>query len=296
MSLFAGLEEIVTENQPLADFTWFKIGGPARYFVKPRSEDDLKTALRRCRENNLPWRILGHGANLLVDDKGVEGAVIKLDESGFGKMEIVEERIVRIGGAVSLAGMVLQCVRKGLSGAETLVGIPGSVGGAVKMNAGGRFGDIGTFITKITVVDSSGGSFSREKPELNFEYRRANIYDQIVTEAELEFVPDDPQRLMTKMREVWILKKTAQPLSSRSAGCVFKNPSPDKPAGALIDKAGLKGLTVGGAKISEQHANFIVVEPGVRFMDIVSIIDRMKTAVFEKFGIDLELEIDVWED
>lgn len=296
MNLFAGLEEIVTENVPLANFTWLKIGGPARYFVQPRSEEELIATVRRCQENDFAWRILGHGANLLIDDKGVNCAVIKLDNAGFGQMQFVDEHTVKAGGAAPLASLVLESVRRGMTGAEALAGIPGSLGGATKMNAGGRWGDIGTLITKIRVVDSSGSSFCREKPELTFEYRWSNVYDQIVTELELELVPDDPKRVLNKMREVWIVKKSGQPLSSRSAGCVFKNPSPQRPAGALIDKAGLKGVAEGRAKISEQHANFIIAEADARFSDVVCLIEKMRVAVYEKYGLDLDLEIEIWED
>ena len=164
------------------------------------------------------------------------------------------------------------------------------------MNAGGRFGEIGTLVSRVKVVDSSGTSFWREKPELVFEYRWSNIYDQIVMEVELELMPDDPHRVLNKMREIWIIKKTTQPLSSRSSGCIFKNPSASNSAGALIDKAGLKGENAGKAKISEQHANFIIAEKGAAFSDIISLIELAKEKVYENFSLELELEIEIWRD
>ncbi len=295
MSLFTGLEEIVTEDVPMSEHTWFRIGGPAKYFVQPKTEDQLQTVFQRCMENSLSWRVLGHGANLLVDDAGLDCAVIKLDEKAFGELTF-DGNIASVGGAASLGKVVLEGVRHGLGGAEALAGIPGSVGGAVKMNVSGRYGDIGTIISRVRVVDSLGNVYWREKGELLFEYRWTNIDDQIVTRVELELLEDDPKRVLDKMREVWIIKKSTQPLSSRSAGCIFKNPSPHQSAGALIDKAGLKGTTMGLARVSEHHANFITAEPGANFSDVIDLIEIVKGRVFEEFGIELEREVEIWQD
>jgi UDP-N-acetylmuramate dehydrogenase len=295
MNLFAGLEEITTENEPLAKYTWLKIGGPARYFLRPRSRDELAIVLARCRENNFPWRILGQGANLLVDSKGVNAAVIKLEHDSFAVLR-VENNTATVGGGCSLSRVIQDTIKAGLSGTEALIGIPGSVGGAVKMNAGGRFGDIGTLVARVEVMDKTGTAFWREKPELVFDYRSTNVDDQIVLTAEIELAPDDPHRILTRMRETWILKKTSQPLSQRSAGCVFKNPAGEQPAGMLIDKAGLKGTTIGGATVSEQHANFIINQENATFEDYMTLISSVKKTVYEKFGVELELELEVWQD
>ncbi len=295
MNLFAGLEEIVTENEPLAPFTWLKIGGPARYFVRPKSEDQLLTVIRRCRENMFPWKIMGQGANLLINDKGVNAVVIKLDPEGFGKIEI-NQNSATLGAGASMGLSIQETIKAGCSGMEVLVGIPGSVGGAVKMNAGGRFGDFGTLICRVQVVDTSGTSFWREKPELVFDYRSTNIFDQVITKVEVELSQDDPNRILSRMRETWILKKTSQPMSLRSAGCVFKNPAGEQPAGLLIDKAGLKGTAIGGAVISEQHANFIINQDHATYEDVMSLITLVKKTIYERHGIELELEIEAWPE
>ncbi len=295
MNLFAGLEEIVTENEPLAQYTWLKIGGPARYWVQPRSNDQLREVVRRCRENNLPWRIMGQGANLLIDDKGLNAAVIRLAGDGFDRIEIADT-MVTAGAGAALGRVIQETIKAGLSGMEVLVGIPGSIGGTVKMNAGGRFGDIGTLISQVQVIDNSGTACQLEKPELTFDYRSTNIYDQIITNARIELQPDDPQRILTRMRETWILKKSSQPLTMRSAGCVFKNPAGDQPAGLLIDRLGFKGKAVGGVMVSEQHANFIVTQAGATFQDMIALINQIKEAVYDKYGLVLELEIEVWQD
>ncbi len=295
MNLFAGLEEITTENEPLGKYTWYRIGGPARYFVRPRSKEELGTVIRRCRENNFPWKVLGQGANLLISDKGLNAAVIKLDNDAFKGVRI-DKNTVTLGAGTSLSFAIQETIKAGLSGMEALVGVPGSLGGAVKMNAGGRFGDIGTLISQVEVVDTSGTASWREKPELTFDYRSTNIHDQIITEAQVELTPDDPNRILSRMRETWILKKTSQPLNLKSAGCVFKNPGGDQPAGMLIDRAGLKGTTVGGAIVSERHANFIVNQDTATFENVMELINLIKKTVYEKNGVELELEIEIWQD
>jgi len=295
MNLFAGLEEITTENEPLGKYTWYRIGGPARYFVRPRSKEELGTVIRRCRENNFPWKVLGQGANLLISDKGLNAAVIKLDNDAFKGVRI-DKNTVTLGAGTSLSFAIQETIKAGLSGMEALVGVPGSLGGAVKMNAGGRFGDIGTLISQVEVVDTSGTASWREKPELTFDYRSTNIHDQIITEAQVELTPDDPNRILSRMRETWILKKTSQPLNLKSAGCVFKNPGGDQPAGMRIDRAGLKGTTVGGAIVSERHANFIVNQDTATFENVMELINLIKKTVYEKNGVELELEIEIWQD
>jgi UDP-N-acetylmuramate dehydrogenase len=295
MNLFAGLEEIVTENEPLGPFTWIRIGGPARYLVRPRSEAELQETVRRCAENGQRWRVMGQGANLLIDDKGLNCVVIKLGEGHFNSIGI-EGTKVALGGAVAVGHAIQNTIKAGLSGMEVLVGIPGSVGGAIRMNAGGRFGDIGTVVSRVEVVDSTGTTTWREKPELTFEYRKANITDQVVTKVELELVPDDPQRILNRMRETWILKKSAQPLSAKSAGCVFKNPSGQGSAGQMIDKLGFKGKALGGAMVSDLHANFIVNQGEAKFEDVMGLIDQIKQAVMERYGVEMELEVEVWRD
>ncbi len=295
MNLFAGLEEIVTENEPLGPFTWIKIGGPAKYFVRPRSEVELREVVRRCAENGIRWRVMGQGANLLIDDKGLDCVVIKFGDGHFNSITIDGQKVT-LGGGVAVGHAIQNTIKAGLSGMEVLVGIPGSIGGAIRMNAGGRYGDIGTVVSRVEVVDSSGTTTWREKPELTFDYRKANINDQVVTKVELELMPDDPQRMVNRMRETWILKKSAQPLSARSAGCVFKNPSGQGSAGQMIDKLGFKGKTLGDAMVSELHANFIVNQGKAKFEDVMGLIDQIRQAVLERFGIELELEVEVWRD
>ena len=293
MSIFSGLEEIVEQDHPLAPHTWYRLGGPADYFIRPRNAKDLAEVVRRCNENHLRMHVLGFGSNLLVSDEGVRGAVVKLEGDEFGRTEFEGGQITAWAGA-ELSKLVLDCVEKGLSGVETLTGIPGSVGGAVRMNAGGSFGDIGSAVESVTLMDVQGNVFEKRKPELIFDYRSTNIRARFILNAQLALTPGDPERIMRTVKESWIYKKNRQPLNTRNCGCIFKNP-PGAAAGALIDRAGLKGLQIGGAVVSEKHGNFIVARDVCTSRDILKLIDTIRQKVREQSDVELELEIEVWQ-
>ena len=292
MSIFSGLENIVKEKCPLASFTWYGLGGHADFLVCPQNTEQLKAVVLRCRENEIPLRMLGFGSNLLVSDEGVRGAVVKLDSDEFCNFEFSGNTLVA-GAGVNLNKMVLDSVRKGLSGLEALTGIPGSVGGAVRMNAGGSFGDIGSSIQSITVMDKLGNIFEKEKPELVFDYRWVNITAPVILKATMELTESDPDAMLKTVKEVWIYKKNSQPLNTKNAGCIFKNPR-GMSAGALIDRAGLKGTQMGGAVVSEKHANFITTETGCTSSDIQKLIELIQTKIRDTFDVELELEIEIW--
>ena len=293
MSIFSGLEEIGEQDHPLAPHTWYRLGGPADYFLRPRTVDELQEVVRRCGENHIHLHVMGFGSNLLVSDEGVRGAVVKLEGEQFGRTEFEGEEVTAWAGA-ELSKLVLDCVEKGLSGIEVLTGIPGSVGGAVKMNAGGRFGDIGSSVESVTLIDGQGTLFEKSKPELIFDYRSVNISALFILNARLQLAQADPERILQTVKESWIYKKNNQPLSTRNCGCVFKNP-PGASAGALIDRAGLKGLQIGGATVSEKHANFIVAGEGCASRDIMRLIEAVKQRVREESDVELELEIEIWK-
>jgi len=293
MSLFSGLEAIVERDHPLAPHTWYRLGGPADYFLRPRTAKELKEVLRRCNENHVRMYVMGFGSNLLVSDEGVHGAVIKLEGKEFGRTEFDREQITAWAGA-ELSKLVLDCVEKGLSGVEPLTGIPGSIGGAVKMNAGGNFGDIGSVVESVTLMDIQGNVFEKNRSELNFDYRSVNIRARFILNARLKLTEADPERIMRTVKESWIYKKNNQPLNTRNCGCVFKNP-PGASAGALIDRAGLKGFQSGGAMISEKHANFIVAADGCKSLDVMQLIDTARQKVREQFDVELESELEIWK-
>lgn len=292
MTLFNGLENIVKENAPLKELTWYGLGGTAEYLVRPTTVEQLAEVVRRCSAEQVPLHVLGFGSNLLVSDEGVKGVVLKLDAEPFTRATF-EGTTLRAGAGANLNKLVLDSVRKGLCGLEALMGIPGSIGGAIRMNAGGNFGDIGSCTQGVTVMDINGTIFEKAKPELVFDYRWVNITALIILDATLELTQSDPDQMLKTVKEVWIYKKNTQPLNTRNAGCIFKNPR-GMSAGALIDRAGLKGTQVGGAVVSEKHANFIITESGCKSADVKQLIELIRTKVQEKFDVELELEIEIW--
>lgn len=293
MTIFSGFEEIVNENCPMAKFTWYGLGGTADYLIRPKTIDQLKDIVLRCLENDIPMRILGFGSNLLIGDEGIRGAVLKLDAAEFTGFEFAGN-ILTAGAGTNLNKLVVESVRKGLSGIEALTGIPGSVGGGIRMNAGGSFGDIGSAVRSVTLMDKDGNIFDKEKPELVFDYRWVNITAPVILKVTIELTESDPDAMLKTVKEVWIYKKNSQPLNSKNAGCIFKNPR-GMSAGALIDRAGLKGEQIGGAVVSEKHANFITAEKGCTTDDVKKLIQLVRNRVKEAFDVELELEIEIWE-
>jgi UDP-N-acetylmuramate dehydrogenase len=289
---FSGLEEIVAEQVPLAPMTWYRIGGPARYLIRPRSIDELKETVQRCGENNIPMYVLGLGANLLVGDHGVNGAVFRLDADYWRRVQI-DGSNVEVGAGADMQKLVLRSVRSGLAGVECLAGIPGTIGGGIRMNAGGKFGDIGAVVSSVTVMDQNGGIFQRTKDDLVFEYRSTNISAKFILDAKLELEQDEPDNILKRTKEIWMYKRNTQPLNTKNCGCIFKNPR-GLSAGAIIDQAGLKGTRVGGAEVSDKHANFVIAHAGCKADDVMGLVKLIREKVWEKHQIHLESEVQIW--
>ena len=276
----------------MAPYTWLKLGGPAQFFLTPRDPEELVRVLKSCHAQQIPVRVLGSGSNLLVRDEGVSGAVLRLESPRFSDIKVAD-RMVRAGAGALLSHVVTETVRAGLAGLENLAGIPGTIGGAVLGNAGGRYGDLGQCIRSVTVVNYQGDRQNRRLDELSFAYRQSNVDDAVVLDVELELRPDDPEEIAKRLRKIWVLKKSSQPLGSQSAGCIFKNPR-GLSAGSLIEQAGLKGTKIGGAEISDRHANFIVTQEGATSVEVMRLIDLIRSKVTEQFGVHLESEIKIW--
>jgi len=272
--------------------TWLRIGGPAEWLIEPHTVDQLREVVCRCRAESVPMRVMGRGANLLIDDAGVKGAVVRLHKGEFAQVELTDQGVRAWAGA-DMGKLVLRCVREGRSGLEALTGIPGSIGGCVRMNAGGAFGDIGNTIETVDVMSADGEVFTRYRGDLAFAYRSTNITAPLILGAEFKLAEDDPHRILKQVKQIWIYKKNTQPLGSRNAGCIFKNPR-GLSAGALIDRAGLKGKRFGGAHVSQKHANFILADTGTRANDVLKLINAIRETVYKKNEVYLELEIEVW--
>ena len=293
MHFFEDFPEIVTADKPLAPLTWFRLGGPAAFLARPRTVPEVAALLRHAHEVNLPVRLLGGGSNLLIQDHGFPGLVIHLESPAFADVTINENRVT-VGAAVPLTALISQTARAGLAGLEVLTGIPGTVGGALRGNSGGRQGAIGSFVERVTVVGESGTPIIREREDLRFDYRTSDLDEPMIVAAEFVLEAEDPEAVVRRMRRIWIIKKENQPYGHQSSGCIFKNPSPEVSAGALVERAGLKGKRVGGVEVSERHANFIVADPGSKSSDVLDLIDLIRAKVHQQFGYDLELQIQVW--
>lgn len=280
---------------PLGPLTWYGVGGNAEAVAHPSTVQQLAALTARCHEQGVPLYVLGAGANLLVSDEGVPGVVVKLDDPHFKQVR-TEGRLVTAGAGYDLAKLVLETAKAGLSGLECLAGVPATVGGAVRMNAGGAFGDIGRAVARVQVMDGTGVVYYRDRDDLVFSYRKSNITAKFILEVEFELTPGDPDELMREVKRIFTLKSSSQPLGAHSAGCAFKNPSPEvgASAGQLIDRAGLKGFRIGGAEVSSVHANFVVAHPGCTAGDIVAVIRHVHQVVLERHQVDLEREVVVW--
>ncbi|MHC4429093.1 MAG: UDP-N-acetylmuramate dehydrogenase [Planctomycetota bacterium] len=301
-SLFADLDVEVTPDAPIGSMTWYGIGGRCDLLVEPRSLKALAALVQRTHRNGTPLRVLGGGANLLVADEGADGIVVKLSSPSLREVRYNrhgEARLMRAMAGADLARTLMDATRRGLDGLSQMAGIPGTVGGAIRMNAGGAFGCIGDAVHSVTCLTRKGDLVTYPASELHFEYRSTNIPDPLVVAATFELRPDDPIALRKRVKEIFAFKKSTQPLAEHSAGCAFRNPvdpvSEERvPAGRLIEAAGLKGTTIGGASVSRHHANFVVTEPGARAEDVLQLLELVRRRVYEHCGIELEEEVVVW--
>jgi len=293
MPWFSGFEEICRTDVPLREYTWYRLGGCARWFCEPRGEQELLRLLQRIRDAGLRWRVLGRGANLIIPDEGFDGVVIRLHEPAFARFA-VEEDGVWAGAGHDFPSLVRRSLRAGRVGLETLAGIPGTFGGVIRMNAGGRHGEIANFVHSVRLLDRAGQVRVVPPEQVGFGYRHTALDGCVVLGAALALEPGDPRQALNRYREIWREKYDSQPpLARRSAGCIFKNP-PGVPAGRLLDQAGLKAMRVGGAQISERHANFIVAGPDATARDVLTLIELARRRVRETSGVELELEVEVW--
>jgi UDP-N-acetylmuramate dehydrogenase len=277
-------------KEPLAPYTTWKIGGPADIFVVPATKEKLAICIKLINHYGIPWLVIGRGSNLLVGDQGFRGVVLKLNES----LEYIrfDETLVYAGAACSFVKLSRLAAKEGLTGLEFAGGIPGSVGGAVYMNAGAHGSDVSHILKQAEVLLQSGELIIMQKEDLQYAYRHSFLHQipGIVTEAVFELSVGDRKEIAGALAAYRDRRVRTQPLQQACAGSVFRNPANDH-AARLIEAAGLKGLRVGGAEVSAKHANFIVNMGQATAQDVLTIIDQIQSTIKQQFGIQLVPEV-----
>ncbi len=281
------------QSVELRGLTALKVGGtPLRYY-RPSDERELRLALAECRRHGLGWRVLGGGSNLLVDEGPLPFAVIHVHEPGLGGIRREGGRLL-VGAGTPTASLLAFCRTEGLGGLEFLAGLPGTVGGALAGNAGAWGRSIGDVVRRVRLLYADGDARWLRATELGFGYRRSAVEASVITRAELALEPRDPALIARQMVACARRRRqSGHPMGQCSAGCMFRNP-PGASAGRLLDICGLKGLRIGGAQVSERHANFVVNSGNATAREILELIERMKETVRRRFGIELELEVRHW--
>jgi UDP-N-acetylenolpyruvoylglucosamine reductase len=282
---------VIRRDEPLAKHTTLRVGGPADVYVEPASEGDLAAVVKFCGVRGVPFFVIGRGSNLLVRDGGFRGAVICLSHADFSKIEFGGERL-RCGAGAKLKSVAVEGRRHGLSGLEFLEGIPGSVGGALRMNAGAMGGATFDVVESVRLMDLDGNVRELAPGEMSVAYRGcATLKNHIALGAMFRGRPDSPESIAQRMSAFSQKRWSSQP-AAPSAGCAFKNP-PSIPAGKLIDELGLKGARVGGAVVSREHGNFIVNDGNATARDVLELIALLQAKAKAERGIELQTEVEI---
>lgn len=282
----------VSVNVPMAGRTTLRVGGPADCFVSPANEEDLANVIRYCNQSGIPWMVLGRGSNLLVRDGGIPGVVIHPGKPFFQRIEKTGPVSLECGAGARLKAISNAARDFNISGLEFLEGIPGSLGGALRMNAGAMGGETFDFIESIRIMSAAGVIRELAKSDIAYQYRSCPMLaDHIALSAQLTGAPGQRDLIVARMGESNRKRWDSQP-TSPSAGCTFKNPD-TIPAGKLIDSLGLKGRSVGGAAVSDVHGNFMVNTGGAKASDFLQLIDIIQKTAQEKRGISLRTEVQI---
>lgn len=285
----AGIEKVWTD-EPLANHTTWRIGGPADLLIQPKDKESLIKVLQIIHRHEIPWSVIGRGSNLLVRDRGIRGAVLKVTE-GLSHCEFRGEEVC-VGAGYSMIRLAMETGKMGLTGMEFAGGIPGTVGGAVYMNAGAHGSDLSRILIEAEILFEDGEVKVLTNEEMNFSYRTSLLQQRkgIVVEARFRLQPGDRKEIAATLAANKERRRETQPLQMPCAGSVFRNPPGDH-AGRLIEAAGLKGYRYGGAQVSEIHANFIVNRGGATATDVLTLINHIRSTIQTKFGVDLHPEV-----
>ena len=285
----AGKENVRTD-EPMKQHTTFRIGGAADYFVSPQTTDQIKNIINLCKSEEMPWYVIGNGSNLLVSDRGFRGVIIQLFKN-FSDLRVEGDRLYVQAGTL-LSRTAKKALEASLTGFEFAAGIPGTIGGAMVMNAGAYDGEMSQVVTTVTVVNRNGEIMELDNSTMEYGYRTSVIQNQsfVVTKVTFRLQPGDPEQIAAKMEELAIRRREKQPLEYPSAGSTFKRPEGHF-AGQLIMEAGLRGYSVGGAKVSEKHCGFIINTGNATAEDVKDVIWEVQRRVKERFHVELEPEI-----
>ena len=283
-------KEQILEEEPMKKHTTFRIGGPAEYLILPQTIEEIADVIKLCRQEEIPWYIVGNGSNLLVADEGVRGVVIQLLRN-FNQIQ-VEGCQIRMQAGAQNAAVAKRALDASLTGFEFAAGLPGTIGGAVVMNAGAYGGEMKDILKEVTVLDPNGMIRTIPAEELELGYRTSIIARKgyVVLEAVIVLKTGDPKEIKAAMDELKEKRVTKQPLEYPSAGSTFKRPE-GYFAGKLSMDAGLRGFSVGGAQISEKHCGFVINKGNATAKDVTELMDETKKIVMEKFGVALEPEV-----
>ncbi|MDO4580972.1 MAG: UDP-N-acetylmuramate dehydrogenase [Bacillota bacterium] len=289
-ALSAVVKEKVLTDVPMRKHTTWQIGGPADIMVFPSSEEELAAVFKIVRERDLPWLVVGNGSNLLVGDKGVRGVVIKMG-AAFSASVWKGDQVEACAGML-LSALALEAADRSLAGLEFARGIPGSIGGAVRMNAGAYGSNIGSYVQSVHAVGYDGEQLDVAGEDISFAYRDSSLFqlDAVITRVSLRLYEGDKEQILAQIKDYSQRRSFAQPLEFPSCGSVFRNPAFDH-AGRLIEMAGLRGFNYGGAGVSKKHGNFIINLGGARACDVRELIEEIQRRVFEYSGVQLEPEV-----
>jgi UDP-N-acetylmuramate dehydrogenase len=279
------------ENELLGRYTTYRIGGPARYFLSPAEVDDVSKALQFAQEKGVPWVVLGLGSNVLIKDGGFPGLVLRMGK-GLDRFEMKGATAI-VGAGLPTPLLARRTADAGFAGVERFIGIPGTVGGGVYMNAGCHGAEFAEVVTEVSVIDASGKLKQLSRKQVPFKYRSSGLGQVIVLEAKLGLGEENPAKLKELQSRLLRWRKAGTPFDQPCCGSVFKNPAGPRTAGMLIEEAGLKGFRIGGAHVSILHANYIVNTGNASASDVLKVIDHVRKTVSKKLGVDLDLEVKV---
>ncbi len=292
LSVLGSFGGVVRENQSLAPFNWLQIGGPTRYLVEPNDEAQLMEVVRSCAAAGIPMRVLGGGSNLLIRESGFNGATFNLTSPAFGQMRRMENAVI-CGAGAKLSHLIEYCVGAGLAGLEHLIGIPGSVGGALRCNAGTDDGDIGHVVHSAKLLTKEGNVVEVKEKGLAFSHRVSSLDELVILEAFFKLEPGEVRGLTKREQTFWIVKRSKQPSFPERAAMAFIDPDGYK-ASELLHQSGFNGAVEGSVRLSSSYPNYLITSDGASSTQVLTLLERVRDGVQDRTGVQLQLHLQIW--